>query len=140
MWPSVRRAAVIGPAVLASLLLAQNAGTPTLAPANRAPAPQPRDKPAAQTAAPPAPNAPAKDAPAGAAAPAAAAPAPANDSDGFGFANVRQLAQQRAQHDYRPMPDNLPASLANLSYDQYRDIRYRPSSALWRGQALFEVQ
>ena len=38
------------------------------------------------------------------------------------------------------MPDNLPASLANLSYDQYRDIRFRPASALWHGQALFEVQ
>jgi len=34
----------------------------------------------------------------------------------------------------------LPASLANLSYDQYRDIRFRPASALWHGQSLFEVQ
>jgi glucans biosynthesis protein len=34
----------------------------------------------------------------------------------------------------------LPAVLANLTYDQYRDIRFRPASALWHGQALFEVQ
>jgi len=53
---------------------------------------------------------------------------------------VQQLAQERATHDYRPMPDALPAALANLSYDQYRDIRFRPESALWHGQSLFEVQ
>ena len=58
----------------------------------------------------------------------------------FDFANVRHLAQQRAAHEYRPMSASLPASLANLSYDQYRDIRFRPASALWHGQAMFEVQ
>jgi glucans biosynthesis protein len=58
----------------------------------------------------------------------------------FGFADVRRLAQERAGHDFRPPPDTLPAELAKLSYDQYRDIRFRPESALWRGQALFEVQ
>jgi glucans biosynthesis protein len=57
-----------------------------------------------------------------------------------GFAAVRQLAQQRASRDYRPMPDTLPATLADLSYDQYRDIRFRAASALWHGQSLFEVQ
>jgi periplasmic glucans biosynthesis protein len=71
------------------------------------------------------------------AAPAAAPSAPAH---AFDFANVRHLAQQRAAHDYRPMSDALPATLANLSYDQYRDIRFRPASALWHGQAMFEVQ
>jgi len=58
----------------------------------------------------------------------------------FAFANVQQLAQKRATHDYRPMPDALPAALANLSYDQYRDIRFRPESALCTAQSLFEVQ
>jgi periplasmic glucans biosynthesis protein len=58
----------------------------------------------------------------------------------FTFANVRQLAHERAAHDYRPVPDTLPAVLANLTYDQYRDIRFRPESALWHGQSLFEVQ
>jgi periplasmic glucans biosynthesis protein len=71
--------------------------------------------------------------------PPAATPAAAK-APAFDFANVRQLAKERAAHEYRPMPDTLPASLANLSYDQYRDIRFRPESALWRGQALFEVQ
>ncbi len=131
MWPCMRRSAVIAPFVLASLLLAQNAGPPTPAPAPASPpAAAPRERPAA-------PAAPARSAPA-TAAPAKSAARP--ESAVFGFANVRQLAQQRAQHDYRAMPDNLPASLANLSYDQYRDIRFRPASALWHGQALFEVQ
>ena len=58
----------------------------------------------------------------------------------FTFANVQQLARERAAHEYRQGSQNLPASLANLTYDQYRDIRFRPASALWRGQALFEVQ
>ncbi|HEY6823026.1 MAG TPA: glucan biosynthesis protein G [Steroidobacteraceae bacterium] len=58
----------------------------------------------------------------------------------FTFADVQQLAHDRAAHDYRAPPQNLPTSLANLTYDQYRDIRFRPASALWRGQALFEVQ
>ncbi len=34
----------------------------------------------------------------------------------------------------------MPDSLAKLNYDQYRDIRFRPDQALWRNQALFEVQ
>ena len=58
----------------------------------------------------------------------------------FGFSDVRVLAQERAAHDFRPPPDSIPAELAKLSYDQYRDIRFRPESALWRGQSLFEVQ
>jgi len=58
----------------------------------------------------------------------------------FAFADVQQLARERAAHDFRPPAQNLPTSLANLTYDQYRDIRFRPASALWRGQALFEVQ
>jgi periplasmic glucans biosynthesis protein len=90
--------------------------------------PRPAPAPAAAAALPPA------------AAPSTAAQAPAAAAHVFDFANVRHLAQQRAAHDYRPMSQSLPASLANLSYDQYRDIRFRPASALWHGQAMFEVQ
>lgn len=61
-------------------------------------------------------------------------------SPAFGFAQVRRLAQERATQEYRPPPDTLPAELTKLSYDQYRDIRFRPESALWHGQSLFEVQ
>jgi periplasmic glucans biosynthesis protein len=69
-------------------------------------------------------------------APAAAGGAPR----AFGFADVRRLAQQRAARDYHAPPDSLPAGLSNLTYDQYRDIRFRPESALWHGSAMFEVQ
>jgi len=108
---------VIAALLLASILQAQNTGT--------SPAPA-----AAKT--PPVQGRPAK-----AATPKEPVRPPA---EAFGFANVRQLAQQRAAHDYRSVSENLPAALANLSYDQYRDIRFRPTSALWHGQSLFEVQ
>jgi glucans biosynthesis protein len=119
MYPSLRRPAVIAAVLLAGVLLAPNPGTEPETP-RRAAAQAPQ---VAGTAAP---------------APAAAAGTPQAPS--FGFANVRQLARERAARDYRPMADVLPAVLANLSYDQYRDIRFRPESALWRGLSLFEVQ
>jgi periplasmic glucans biosynthesis protein len=111
----------------------------TPAPATPAPAAQ---APAAQAPTPRTTTAPAPAARAQPrkAAPVAAKPAPSAQAAPFSFANVRQLAHERAAHDYRPQDQPLPAALANLTYDQYRDIRYRPLSALWRGQSLFEVQ
>jgi glucans biosynthesis protein len=58
----------------------------------------------------------------------------------FGFEDVKKVAQERATREYKPMSESLPQALADLSYDQYRDIRFRPASALWHGQSLFEVQ
>jgi periplasmic glucans biosynthesis protein len=100
---------------------------------------------AAALFAPPAPADPraarAPAAPAGHNTPAQPAPVPpAEETEPFSFAKLRQLAQQRAAHEYRPMSPSLPDALANLSYDQYRDIRFRSASALWRGQSLFEVE
>ena len=105
------------------------------APPPQGPASQPPQAPSATTSQPPAPKAPPRkpEPP----APKAAPPAP---HGAFSFADVRQLAHERAAHEYRPVDQSLPASLANLTYDQFRDIRYRPASALWRGQSLFEVQ
>lgn len=37
-------------------------------------------------------------------------------------------------------PDALPAVLRELSYDQFRDIRFNKAAALWSGQALFNVE
>ena len=74
------------------------------------------------------------------AAPGGTAPGETAPPEIFGFANVRELAQERAAHEYRPTPEALPEALATLTYDQYRDIRFRPEDALWRGQSLFEVQ
>ncbi|MCC6764133.1 MAG: glucan biosynthesis protein G [Deltaproteobacteria bacterium] len=58
----------------------------------------------------------------------------------FDFDDVAALAQARAERPYhrenRPVPEELRA----LTYDQYRDIRYRPDHALWRPEKLpFEV-
>jgi len=64
----------------------------------------------------------------------AAAPQP------FGFASVVQLAQQRATMPYQDRSPVLPDRLAHLTYDQYQSIRFRPHSALWRNQTLFEAE
>jgi glucans biosynthesis protein len=53
---------------------------------------------------------------------------------------IERLARERADRPYVHGSDNLPERLASLGYDQYRDIRFRPAQALWRGQGLFEVQ
>ena len=58
----------------------------------------------------------------------------------FTFATVQRFAQERATRPYRNRSPQLPEALAKLSYDQYRDIRFRRASALWSGRALFEVQ
>ena len=58
----------------------------------------------------------------------------------FTFATVQRFAQERAARPYRNRSPQLPEALAKLSYDQYRDIRFRRPSALWSGRALFEAQ
>ena len=67
-------------------------------------------------------------------------PAPAPVAPKFGFDNVQRIAEQRANEAYRDQSSKLPESLARLSYDDYRTIQFRPDNALWRNQALFEVQ
>ncbi|MDE2262472.1 MAG: glucan biosynthesis protein [Gammaproteobacteria bacterium] len=58
----------------------------------------------------------------------------------FTFATVQRLAQERAARPYHIRSTPLPRALATLSYDQYRQIGFRPSAALWHGQSMFEVQ
>jgi periplasmic glucans biosynthesis protein len=118
MCPSLRRPAVIAVILMGAILLSPNPGTEPDAPGRMLTAQAQHGGPAAPVARPAGP-------PVG---------------QGFGFANVRQLAHERAAHDYRPVSDALPAALANLNYDQYRDIRFRAESALWHGLALFEVE
>lgn len=58
----------------------------------------------------------------------------------FGFEDVANRARQLAGQPYQPAPAKLPVELRNLSYDQYRDIRFKPEKALWRKDALpFEL-
>lgn len=66
----------------------------------------------------------------------AAAPAGA-----FGLEDVAERARALARSPYREPSDTLPDPIRRLDYDQYRDIRFRPERALWRGAGLaFEVQ
>ena len=139
--------------MIAALLMALNlaatepetapapAAAPTEAPATEpapvaAPASTPTPPPVRPTRAPrPVPRAPAAATPPPAAAPVAGAAVHV-----FNFDDVRKLALERARHEYRAASDTLPETLAKLSDDQYRNIRFRAASSLWHGQSLFEVE
>lgn len=70
-----------------------------------------------------------------AAAPAFAKPPPDFDEV---IGRARALAAQPASE---PRRIDLPTGLAEIDYDAYRDIRYRPERSLWRGSpGQFEVQ
>lgn len=57
----------------------------------------------------------------------------------FGYDQVVELAKQLAERDYQT-PAEPAAALRELSYDDYRKIRFRRDQALWRGEALFQAQ
>lgn len=54
---------------------------------------------------------------------------------------VRKLARSLAYSSFRPPEETLPATLSDLGYDGYREIRFRSEKALWRNADLgFELQ
>jgi len=58
----------------------------------------------------------------------------------FGFEDVDRRAAELAKKSYEPYKNDLPSALRNLTYDQYRDIRFNNEKALWRAEKLpFEV-
>ena len=58
----------------------------------------------------------------------------------FGFNDVAQRAAQLATTSYKKPPAKLPDALQALTYDQYRDIRFKPQRAWWRAAKLpFEL-
>ncbi len=58
----------------------------------------------------------------------------------FDFDDVAARAQSQAQQPYKSHSRKPPAELQALTYDQYRDIRFRPDHALWRSENLpFEL-
>src|SRR5262249_43407823 len=64
----------------------------------------------------------------------------AHEARAFGFADITARAEALAGAAYQKPNTTLPRALKSLSYDQYRDIRFRPGRALWRGTQLpFEV-
>jgi glucans biosynthesis protein len=67
--------------------------------------------------------------------------APMAQAAGFGFEDVAKRAQRLSQASYSPPNTELPKELRELSYDQYRDIRFKPERSIWRGNKLpFELQ
>ncbi|ATB38899.1 glucan biosynthesis protein D [Cystobacter fuscus] len=70
-----------------------------------------------------------------------ASAAPRATPPAFSAETVRARARELAQKPYRA-PAPLPqGAFAGLTYDQYRDIRYRPERALWREAGLpFQAQ
>jgi glucans biosynthesis protein len=64
----------------------------------------------------------------------------AQSAAAFGFDDVAAQAQLRAKQPYESGSQKPPAELAALTYDQYRDIRFRPDHALWRADRVpFEL-
>ena len=58
----------------------------------------------------------------------------------FDFEDVSRRATDLAARAFEPAKADLPSVLRGLSYDQYRDIRFRAEKSLWRAQGLaFEV-
>ncbi|MDB5886930.1 MAG: periplasmic glucan biosynthesis protein MdoG [Polaromonas sp.] len=50
--------------------------------------------------------------------------------------DVAKLASQRAGAPFRAASLAVPAELAKMEYDDYRDIRFKPESTLWRADKL----
>lgn len=58
----------------------------------------------------------------------------------FDFEAVAARAREQAQQPFQSPSRKPPAELQALTYDQYRDIRFRPDHALWRKENLpFEL-
>lgn len=69
-----------------------------------------------------------------------APPAPAADLP-FSFDDVKHKAEELASRPFEDPEGQVPGFLLNISYDQWRKIRFRPSESLWRDEGLpFEVQ
>ena len=67
---------------------------------------------------------------------AAAVPPP-----GFSSAKVLEAAKALAAADFVKPTIDLPEPFNKLSYDQYRDIRFRTEKAIWHGDKVdFELQ
>jgi periplasmic glucans biosynthesis protein len=67
-------------------------------------------------------------------------PRPQHPAEPFTFETVQHLAEDRASKPYHDRSSKLPDVLAKLGYDEYREIRFRRTSALWYDHAMFEVQ
>ena len=72
---------------------------------------------------------------------AAACPLAHAADERFDFEVLRYQAKVLADRPYFPGRSTVPEALLRLSYDQYRDIRFRPDEGLWHRDRLpFEIQ
>jgi glucans biosynthesis protein len=56
------------------------------------------------------------------------------------FSDIAQRAEKLAATAYKKPADNLPKDMKSLSYDNYRDIRFKPEKSTWRNASLpFEL-
>ena len=60
----------------------------------------------------------------------------AANAHAWGLEDVAVLAGQRAKVPFEGTPKALPAELANLDYDGYRDIRFNRDAPIWRANKL----
>ena len=59
----------------------------------------------------------------------------------FDLTTVAARADKLAQESFQAPPNQVPDWLRNITYDQWRDIRFRPEHTLWRDdKAPFQVQ
>ncbi|MGZ5893725.1 MAG: glucan biosynthesis protein G [Caldimonas sp.] len=59
---------------------------------------------------------------------------------GLGFDDFGARARDLAAQPYKAPEIRMPKEIRELDYDQYRDIRFRPDKAIWRGEKLpFEL-
>ena len=57
------------------------------------------------------------------------------------YADVVKKAEALAKKPYKPISSEVPPFLQKLTYDQYRDIRFDRSKALWKDLGLaFQIQ
>jgi periplasmic glucans biosynthesis protein len=69
-----------------------------------------------------------------------AAPAATDIAQPDLFDAIASRAKLLAKRDYKAIEAHIPPALANMDYDQYRSIRFRPEASLWHNESLFEVQ
>ena len=64
----------------------------------------------------------------------------ASTSQSLIAALVRKRAEELSRRAFAPPPETL-GPLAAMGYDEYRDLRFRPERAIWRGEETgFELQ
>jgi glucans biosynthesis protein len=70
-----------------------------------------------------------------------AAAAPLRADPPFTFELLRARALHLAVQPYQPRPSPVPTWLRDLTYDQYRDIRFRPPQSWWNHDPIpFKLQ